>query len=74
MIVPELLLRMIKAGESFVEVEIHPKSRTAGRTKTFRLSNIVYVVSSVLRLFADIQVRSLFTRRARVPVAISPQR
>lgn len=74
MIVPELLLRMIKAGESFIEVEIHPKSRTAGRTKTFRLSNIVYVVSSVLRLFADIQVRGSFARRARVPAVISPQR
>jgi glycosyltransferase involved in cell wall biosynthesis len=74
MIVPELLLRLIKAGESFIEVEIHPKSRTAGRTKTFRLSNIAYVVSSVLRLFFDIQVRGAFTRRARVPAVITPQR
>lgn len=66
MIVPELLLRMIKAGESFAEVRIYPKRRTAGRTKTFRPSNIAYVITSVLRLFLDIQVRGLFRRRVRV--------
>lgn len=57
MMVPELLLRLIAAGESYVEVEIHPKPRTAGQTKTFRLSNIVYVVTSVGRLFVDIRLR-----------------
>lgn len=57
MIVPELLLRLIRAGESFVQVEIRPKVRTAGKTKTFRISNIIYVTSSVLHLFVDIRLR-----------------
>ena len=56
MIVPEIVLRLIKAGESYIEVGLHPKPRTAGRTKTFRPSNIVYVVRSVLRLFIDIRI------------------
>lgn len=63
MMVPELLLRLIKAGQSYIEVEIHPKPRTAGATKTFRLSNIFYVGSSVLLLFIDIQIRGLFRAR-----------
>ncbi len=62
MMVPELVLRLIKAGQSYIEVDIHPKRRTAGKTKTFRPSNIVYVGMSVLRLFIDIQVLGLFRR------------
>lgn len=67
MMVPELVIRLIKAGQSYIEVNIHPKPRTAGTTKTFRLSNIVYVGSSVLRLFIDIQLLGLF-RGQRAPV------
>lgn len=63
MMVPELLLRLIKRGERFIEVEIRPKPRTAGKTKTFRISNIVYVGWSVLLLFVDIQVLGLFRSR-----------
>lgn len=60
MMVPELILRLIKAGQTYVEVEIRPKSRTAGKTKTFRPSNIWYVGSSVVRLFLSIQLGSWF--------------
>ncbi|MDP1571581.1 MAG: glycosyltransferase family 2 protein [Vicinamibacterales bacterium] len=63
MMVPELVIRLIKARQSYIEVDIHPQARTAGRTKTFRLSNIIYVGSSVLRLFVDIQLLGLFRRR-----------
>jgi dolichol-phosphate mannosyltransferase len=66
MMVPELLLRLIKAGQTYIEVDIHPKPRSAGRTKTFRPSNIIYVVSSVLRLFIDIQLVGLFRPRRSV--------
>ena len=60
MMVPELLIRLLKQGQSFIEVDIHPKARTAGKTKTFRISNIVYVASSVLMLWLDIQVPGFF--------------
>jgi glycosyltransferase involved in cell wall biosynthesis len=63
MIVPELLLRLVKAGQSYVEVGLHPKPRTAGKTKTFRFSNMLYVALSVWRLFFDIQVMDRFQRR-----------
>jgi dolichol-phosphate mannosyltransferase len=63
MMVPELVIRLIKAGESFIEVDITPKARTAGKTKTFRLSNIWFVGSSVLRLFIDIQVLGPFRKQ-----------
>lgn len=69
MIVPELILRMIKAGESFVQVDIRAKRRTAGRTKTFRPSNIIYVAWSVIRLFIDIQLRGVPATRTRVAPA-----
>jgi dolichol-phosphate mannosyltransferase len=62
MMVPELVLRLIKAGESYIQVEIHPKRRTAGKTKTFRISNIFNVSSSVLRLWVDIQLLGMFRK------------
>jgi glycosyltransferase involved in cell wall biosynthesis len=56
MVIPEIVLRLIKSGHSYIEISLHPKPRTAGKTKTFRVVNIAYVISSVLRLFIDIQV------------------
>jgi dolichol-phosphate mannosyltransferase len=56
MIVPELVLRLIKAGETYVELPLQPNPRTSGRTKTFRLTNVASVVRSVVRLFIEIQV------------------
>ena len=63
-IVPEVLIRLIKAGESYVEVGLMPLPRTSGATKTFRLKNIVRVGGSVLSLFWDLQVKALWPRRA----------
>ena len=57
MMVPELIIRLIKLNLSYVEVPITAKPRTAGKTKTFRASNIAYVVSSVLHLFVDVHLR-----------------
>jgi dolichol-phosphate mannosyltransferase len=57
MVIPEIVLRLLKSGQSYIEVSLHPKPRTAGKTKTFRLSNLVYVTSSVFRLFVDIRLR-----------------
>ena len=57
MIMPELPLRIIKGGYSYLEIDYHPQPRTTGKTKTFRLSNIVFVLVSIARLFWDIRVR-----------------
>jgi glycosyltransferase involved in cell wall biosynthesis len=68
MIVPELLLRLIKAGESYIELPLQPKPRSSGQTKTFRPRNVASVVLSVWRLFVDIQIlrRSRPAARPRV--------
>jgi glycosyltransferase involved in cell wall biosynthesis len=67
MIMPEIPLRLIKQGETYVEVPLHPKPRTSGKTKTFRPSNVAFVALSMLRLFIDIQLRPwpVSTERAR---------
>jgi glycosyltransferase involved in cell wall biosynthesis len=57
MIMPEIVIRLLRAGQSHVEVAIDHKVRTAGRTKTFRFKNVVAALSGVLRLFIDIQLR-----------------
>jgi glycosyltransferase involved in cell wall biosynthesis len=73
MMVPELVIRLIKAGGTYVEVSLRPKPRTSGRTKTFRPSNIVWVVTSVVRLFIDIQLLRRGRRAvARTPVSSEP--
>mgnify|MGYP006263682583 CR=1 FL=1 len=56
MIVPELVLRLIKAGETYVELPLQPNPRTSGTTKTFRLRNVTSVVRSVIRLFIELQI------------------
>lgn len=55
-IVPEILLRMVKSARSYVEIPLQPQARTSGKTKTFRLRNVVFVAVSLARLFWEIQV------------------
>jgi len=57
MIVPEILLRMVKSGLSYVEIPIQPQARRSGSTKTFRIRNLVAAAISLSRLFWDIQIR-----------------
>ncbi len=56
-IMPEVVLRLIKTGGSYVEIPLQPQPRTAGSTKTFRLKNGVAVATSIARMFWDIQIR-----------------
>ena len=55
MILPEIPLRLIYDGLSYVEVGLQPQSRTAGVTKTFRFTNVVFVVTSIARLFWSVR-------------------
>ncbi len=67
-IVPEILLRMVKSGRTYVEIPLQPQPRTGGSTKTFRLSNVAAVGLSLLNLFWDIQIRGARHNRRPSPV------
>lgn len=67
-IVPEILLRMLKLGGTYVEIPLQPQARASGTTKTFRLRNVAAVGMSLLRLFWDIQI--LGARRNRRPTPV----
>jgi hypothetical protein len=55
--VAELLIRLIKSGQRYVEVGLQPMPRSAGATKTFRIRNVMDVFGSMLRLFWELRVR-----------------
>jgi glycosyltransferase involved in cell wall biosynthesis len=69
-IMPEVVLRLIKTGGTYVEIPLQPQPRTAGSTKTFRVSNGIAVATSLARLFWDLQV--LGARHNRPPRPIDP--
>jgi glycosyltransferase involved in cell wall biosynthesis len=58
--VAELLVRLLRARQTYVEVGLQPLPRSSGSTKTFRLRNILDVFRSVGRLFWELRVRRLF--------------
>jgi hypothetical protein len=70
MIVPEILLRMVKSGLSYVEIPLQPQARVSGTTKTFRPRNLLAVSMSLLRLFWDVQIRGARRNRRPNPVAL----
>lgn len=72
MIVPELLLRMIAEGQSFIQVPLQPQPRTGGKTKTFRVRNVVLVVASVARLFWEIRLLGLTRPRRTRAREVAP--
>jgi hypothetical protein len=56
MILPEIPVRLIYEGLSYVEVGLQPQPRTAGETKTFRLVNLVSTAISIVHLFWSVRV------------------
>jgi dolichol-phosphate mannosyltransferase len=67
-IMPEVVLRLVKTGGTYVELPLQPQPRTAGATKTFRIRNGVAVATSVARLFWDIQIRGARDNRPARPI------
>jgi len=65
--VAELLVRLLRSGQSCVEIGLQPLPRSSGSTKTFRLRNVIDVFASVMRLFWELRVQ-----RAP-PVASEPE-
>lgn len=56
MVVPEIPVRLIYAGQSYVEVGLQPQPRTSGKTKTFRFANFVFAATSIVHLFWSARV------------------
>ena len=52
-----ILVRMIRSGCSYVEVPMPLQAREHGRTKAFRLKNIMSVISTVAALFWEVRVK-----------------
>jgi dolichol-phosphate mannosyltransferase len=52
-----ILVRLIRSGCSYVEVPMPLQARQHGRSKAFKLKNIVSVLSTLGELFWEVQVR-----------------
>jgi glycosyltransferase involved in cell wall biosynthesis len=52
-----ILVRLIRSGHTYVEVGIPLQRREHGRSKAFRVKNIVSVLSTLAELFWDVRVR-----------------
>jgi dolichol-phosphate mannosyltransferase len=54
---PEAVVRLIRAGHSYLEVGVDIQERPFGTTKMFAWENIVNVFKTVGRLFWDVRIR-----------------
>jgi len=52
-----ILIRLILSGHSYVEIPIPTGIRQHGRTKAFRLKNLISIFSTIAGLFWDVHVR-----------------
>jgi dolichol-phosphate mannosyltransferase len=52
-----ILVRLLRSGASFVEVGIDISQRSKGKSKAFRLKNIVSVFSALASLFWEVRVK-----------------
>lgn len=55
--VAELLVRLLRARQTYVEIGLLPLTRSSGSTKTFRLRNVLDVFASVACLFLELRVQ-----------------
>jgi glycosyltransferase involved in cell wall biosynthesis len=63
---PEAVVRLIRAGHSYLEVGVDIRERASGSTKMFAWKNIVNVFRTVGRLFWDVRIRE--RRRHSQPI------
>lgn len=50
----EALVKLIKSGHSYIQVGMLLKERRYGRSKAFRIKNILGVLKTVIKLFAEV--------------------
>jgi len=58
----EIMIRLVHAGHSYVEVGIHNRDRTGGKSKAFATKNLVRVCTVLVRLFWEIRMARAFGR------------
>lgn len=61
-----ILVRLIRSGHGYVEVPMALQERLHGRSKAFRLKNIVSVLTTLARLFWEVRIKE--RRKYRGPV------
>jgi glycosyltransferase involved in cell wall biosynthesis len=71
MLVAEILIRLLRSGQSYVEVGLQPVLRSSGSTKTFRLRNVIDVLASAIALFWELRVRRALTAAPHTEVCVS---
>ncbi|TAN62275.1 glycosyltransferase family 2 protein [bacterium] len=52
-----ILVRLIRSGASFSEVGVEIQPRDTGKSKAFRLKNVISVVSAIIKLFWEVRVK-----------------
>lgn len=52
-----ILVRLIRAGASYTEAAVNIRPRDTGKTKAFRLKNIMSVLGAIAGLFWEVRVR-----------------
>jgi dolichol-phosphate mannosyltransferase len=52
----EIMIRLVHAGHSYIEIGIHNRERTDGKTKAFTRQNLLGVFAIVARLFCEVRV------------------
>jgi glycosyltransferase involved in cell wall biosynthesis len=63
--VAEILVRLLLARQTYVEVGLQPLPRSSGATKTFRPRNVINVFAAVMRFFWELRVRAAFGASGR---------
>jgi NAD(P)-dependent dehydrogenase (short-subunit alcohol dehydrogenase family) len=69
----EVLLKALNSGLSYIEVGLPIDARTAGGSKAVTLSNIVSVLSTVVRVFSDLRVMRRWQPDDWLPHVAAPQ-
>lgn len=51
-----ILVRLIRIGHSFIEVPMYIHNRVKGKSKAFKIKNIISVIVTILKLFIEIYI------------------
>ena len=59
-LLPEILIRLIKTGYSYKELPYYTQEVPYNSTTAFRVKNISDIIMTILRLFFEINIKSIF--------------
>lgn len=71
----ESVTKLVRTGHSYIEIPIYIQERSAGRTKAFRIRNVIQVVEAIIRLFWEINIaqRSKYNAPVRCLGVVEPE-